>query len=76
MTILGIGIQHDAGAAIISNGRILSAVNEERLNRKKMYWGWPELSILEAMRIAGIEPEVLDAVAVANRTGKASTPRT
>ena len=68
MKILGISIQHDAGAAVISDGRILSAVNEERLNRKKMYWGGPKRSITESLRIAGIEPEDLDAVAVANTT--------
>ncbi|MDA0747450.1 MAG: hypothetical protein O2954_13095, partial [bacterium] len=68
MIILGIGIQHDAGAAIISNGRILSAVNEERLNRVKMYWGFPEQAISEALRLAGVGMQDLDAVAVANTT--------
>jgi predicted NodU family carbamoyl transferase len=43
MNILGISLQHDAGAAIIGDGRIIAAINEERLNRQKLYWGWPEL---------------------------------
>jgi carbamoyltransferase len=68
MTILGIGIQHDAGAAVIRDGRVLAAVNEERLNRKKMFWGLPERAIPEAMRLAGVEAKELDAVAVANTT--------
>ena len=45
MVVLGITAQHDAGAALIVNGRLVSAVNEERMNRQKVYWGWPELSI-------------------------------
>ena len=68
MTVLGIGMQHDAGAALVSDGHILSAVNEERLNRKKMYWGWPQLAIPEVLRLAGAAPEDIDAVAVANTT--------
>ena len=68
MIVLGIGIQHDAGAALIADGRILAAVNEERLNRKKLYWGWPERAIPEVLRLAGVHPEDLSAVAVANTT--------
>ncbi len=68
MIILGIGMQHDAGAAVICDGHILAAVNEERLNREKMYWGWPELSIPKVLHIAGMTPEDLDAVAIANTT--------
>ena len=68
MTILGIGLQHDAGAAVISQGRILAAVNEERLNRQKLYWGWPELSVPHVLELAGVPPTDIDAVAVANTT--------
>jgi predicted NodU family carbamoyl transferase len=56
MNILGISLQHDAGAAIIGDGRIIAAINEERLNRQKLYWGWPELAIVEVIRQANLQP--------------------
>ncbi|HBU69396.1 MAG TPA: hypothetical protein DEE98_03325 [Elusimicrobia bacterium] len=68
MKILGLVMQHDAGAAVIENGRILSAVNEERLNRQKMYWGIPKLSIGEALRLASCRPGDIDAVVFSNLT--------
>ncbi len=68
MTVLGVGMQHDAGAAVVADGRILSAVNEERMNRKKLYWGWPVLAIPEVLQLSGVSPTDLDAVAVANTT--------
>lgn len=68
MITLGIGIQHDAGAALIADGQILAAVNEERLNRKKLYWGWPERAVLEVLHLSGVTIKDIDAVAVANTT--------
>jgi carbamoyltransferase len=68
MLILGIAHQHDAGAALIANGQIIAAVNEERLNREKLYWGFPEKSIAEVLRLGNISPHEIDAVAVANTT--------
>ena len=68
MIILGLSLSHDAGAAIIKDGKIISAVNEERLNRTKMYWGFPKLSIDEVIRLAKIKPEEIDVVAVSNLT--------
>ncbi len=68
MKILGVHNSHDAGAAIIEDGKILAAVNEERLNRIKLYWGVPELAIKEVFRIAKIEPEDIDYVAFSNIT--------
>jgi len=53
------------GAALVVEGRIVSAVNEERLNRKKMCWGFPTRSIGEVLRIAGAAPSDVDRVAVA-----------
>jgi carbamoyltransferase len=68
MLILGIVHQHDAGAALIANGQIVAAINEERLNRQKLYWGWPELAIQEVLRIANVSPADIDAVAICNTT--------
>ncbi|MBI2546227.1 hypothetical protein HYV81_03540 [Candidatus Woesearchaeota archaeon] len=68
MKILGVHNSHDSGAAIIEDGKILAAVNEERLNRVKMYWGVPELSIKEVFRIAKVSPKDIDYVAFSNIT--------
>lgn len=68
MIVLGIAAQHDAGAALIIDGKIVAAVNEERLNRTKLYWGWPEQSIEEVLRLAGISRSDVDVVSIANQT--------
>jgi len=66
MIILGINWSHDAGAAIIKDGKIISAVNEERYNRVKMYWGFPKYSINEVMKLAGVKPCDINYVALSN----------
>jgi predicted NodU family carbamoyl transferase len=53
------------GAALVVDGRVVAAVNEERLNRKKMCWGFPTLSIAEVLRIAGVSTADVDRIAVA-----------
>ena len=65
MIILGITDSFTSGAAISVDGRIVAAVNEERLDRNKMSMGFPNLSITEVMRIAGVQASDIDQVAVA-----------
>ena len=65
MIILGITDSITSGAAIVIDGRIVAAVSEERLNRRKMSMGFPALSIAEVMRIAGVGPGDIEQVAVA-----------
>jgi carbamoyltransferase len=65
MVILGIADSMTSGAALIKDGIVVSAVNEERLNRQKMAWGFPWESIRCVLDIAGVGPEEVDAVAVA-----------
>lgn len=74
MIVLGISTGHDSGAAVIIDGRIISAINEERLNRKKMFWGFPELSIPEVLRLAGIEPKDVEQVAIAGSSATNARP--
>ncbi len=63
MTILGIHIDtHDTGAAVLRNGQIAAAVNEERLSRKKMDGGAPYRSIEAVMAIAGCSEKDIDIV--------------
>lgn len=64
MIVLGIGITHDSGAAIIENGIISCAINEERLNRIKTYIGFPEHSIRNVMNYCGLHPKDIDCIGV------------
>lgn len=55
MYILGINAYHgDAAAALIKDGRIVAAVEEERFNRIKHSAGFPTQSIEYCLRAAGI----------------------
>jgi carbamoyltransferase len=65
MKILGITDGVVSGAAVVDDGRILAAVNEERLIRKKMAIGFPAASIDEVLRLSGLRPSEIDHVAVA-----------
>jgi len=65
MIVLGITDSFTSGAAVVIDGKVVAAVNEERLNRSKMCMGFPELSILEVLKIAKVRSHELDAVAVA-----------
>ena len=52
--IIGINTYHaDSSACIIVNGKLIAAIEEERINRKKHYSGYPIKSIKECLRIAG-----------------------
>ncbi len=74
MTILGISTGHDAGAAVIVDGQMVAAINEERLNRKKMFWGFPDLSIPECLRLAGLQPDDIELVAIAGTSSTRAKP--
>ncbi|BCS91233.1 MAG: carbamoyltransferase [Candidatus Micrarchaeota archaeon] len=61
--ILGIHDCHDAGAALIDNGKIVAAVNEERFTKRKNDVGFPYNSIKYLVDLVGID--AIDKVAVA-----------
>jgi carbamoyltransferase len=69
MRILGISDHFTSGAAVIEDGRILAAVAEERLARKKMVMGFPRKSIAAVLELAGVRPDELDCVAIASQWG-------
>ncbi|HEY4470613.1 MAG TPA: carbamoyltransferase C-terminal domain-containing protein [Stellaceae bacterium] len=58
---------HDSAAALFDDYRILAAVAEERLNRKKGAGGFPAQAIPEVLRIAGVDRRQVD-VAVCTRS--------
>jgi carbamoyltransferase len=69
MKILGISDHINSGAAILEDGRVTAAVNEERLVRRKMVMGFPRRSIQQVLELAKLRPDQIDAVAVASRRG-------
>ncbi len=69
MRILGISDHIVSGAAVIEDGVITAAVNEERLVRKKMVMGFPRQSIRAVLQLAKLEPGQFDAVAVGSKWG-------
>lgn len=62
MKILGISYLSDAGACIVKNGRIISAINEERMNRVKLFYGLPQMSIDWVLNDAGIAMKDIDVI--------------
>ncbi|MCB9850923.1 MAG: carbamoyltransferase [Phycisphaerales bacterium] len=55
MYVLGIScFYHDAGAALVQDGELVAAAEEERFNRKKHYSDFPKLAIEYCLKEAGI----------------------
>ncbi|MGN6300319.1 MAG: carbamoyltransferase family protein [Angustibacter sp.] len=72
MRVLGVNtVFHDPAAALVVDGRITAAAEEERFNRRKhgkpnvpfSAWEMPVLSAAWCLREAGLRPEDLDVVA-------------
>src|SRR6266481_9386015 len=65
MIILGINAYHaNASAAIVADGSLLAAVEEERLNRVKYAAGLPALSIQYCLDQAGVKLTEVDHIAI------------
>ena len=54
---------HDSAAAILKDGHVIAAVEEERFSRKKFDDGFPNIAIDWCLQEAGIRPEQIDSVA-------------
>jgi len=64
MSILGINAYHrDACAAIVPDGNLIAAVEEERFNRTKHWAGFPAQSIRWCLKKSDIHARELDHVA-------------
>ncbi len=65
MIILGINAYHaNASAAIVADGRLLAAVEEERLNRVKYAAGLPVRAIQYCLDQAGLKLEEVEHIAI------------
>jgi carbamoyltransferase len=63
MTILGISaFYHDSAAAIVQNGSLVAAAQEERFTRKKHYADFPIHAIKYCLRQAGVNISQVDAI--------------
>jgi carbamoyltransferase len=65
MVILGLnGFHGDSAAAIVCNGKLVAAAEEERFRRIKHWAGFPSHAIAYCLREAGVELSDIDHVAV------------
>src|SRR6201747_851491 len=72
MKVLGVNaVFHDSSAALVVDGRVVAAAEEERFSRRKhgkrpvpfSAWELPELAMRWCLEEAGLTPADLDAVA-------------
>ncbi len=65
MVILGLNAYHgDASVALVVDGRLVSAIEEERLNRQKHCAGFPALAARAALAQAGVRAEEVEHVGI------------
>jgi carbamoyltransferase len=65
MIILGLNAYHgDASAALVVDGHLAAAIEEERLNRMKHCAGFPALAARAALEQAGVSPEAVRHVGI------------
>lgn len=72
MIILGINAYHgDSSAALIKDGVLLAAVEEERFRRVKHWAGFPSLAVKYCLSVAKIEADEIDYIAI-NQNSKSN----
>lgn len=72
MLVLGISsMTHDSSAALLSDGRIVAAMEEGKLTRVRQVEGIPRAAIQYCLEKAGISWRDVDRIAIASRPGQA-----
>ena len=72
MIILGINAYHgDSSAAILKDGKVIAAAEEERFTREKHWAGFPKGAIEYCLQEAGVDFESIDYIAT-NKNPKAN----
>lgn len=64
MRVLGINFGHGAAAALICDGQIVAAIEEEKLNRQKGYVGFPFLSFEFVLSQKNVTVDDIDYVVI------------
>ncbi len=67
MIVLGIHDGHNSGASLFKNGKLLSAVSEEKISRKKNEYGFPEKSIKFILKHNNIKKNQINKIAVSTK---------
>lgn len=62
MNILGVNYGHDSSAAIVIDGKLVSAIEQERLDRRKHSPGFPTDAIKFVLKSSGLKKEDLNHV--------------
>jgi carbamoyltransferase len=65
MLILGIGDHLSCGSALVKNGKLVSAITDERIVREKMVFGVPRESLKMTLNTQSVTPNQIDAIAIA-----------
>jgi len=70
VNILGLNAYHgDVSAALVCDGRLIAAVEEERFRRIKHCAGFPNQALAECLRLGGLRSADVDLFAVSRRPG-------
>jgi carbamoyltransferase len=75
MVVLGVHDSNLSSACLLVDGRVVGAVAEERLTRRKGTGRFPELSIREVLRMGGVDGRDVDIVALGMRSSAFDTER-
>ena len=67
MIVLGIHDGHNSGASLFKNGRLLTAISEEKISRNKNEYGFPEKSISFILRHNNITKKQINKIAVSTK---------
>ncbi|MEY2448337.1 MAG: carbamoyltransferase [Acidimicrobiaceae bacterium] len=65
--VLGLHLGHDATATLIDGNRIVCAIAEERLSRRKFHVGFPHRAVERALAEANVKPVDVAAVGLSTR---------
>lgn len=68
MRILGIGDHVSCGSALVEDGKVISAITDERLVREKMVFGVPRESIKQILEMLGASPKDVDGIAIGTKS--------
>ena len=60
MIVLGIHDGKDAGVALLQDGELIYAANEERFSRNKLHFGFPYLSLRNLFSHTRIDPKTIE----------------
>ncbi len=67
MILLGIHDGHNCGASLFRDGKLLIAINEEKITRKKNEYGFPKKSIIFCLKKLKLKKQDISYVAVSTK---------